>query len=378
MIRWSFASRDPEQTRTFARELGRSIGAEGLVIALIGPLGAGKTVFVKGLAEGLGVEPRAVSSPTFVIAQAYRVPSGPDWLHHVDLYRLASEEELEGIGFDDLLAPGGVLAVEWADRFPGVLGRDVLRVEIEGPGSVASAPRDIRVEAEACPGGLAHRVARDWQTRVERFERRKADGADGEGTRGDEFALLLIAGLTALGTARDVYEYDPVDRSAESPAYCQQLEPGLSGETDSLGTRWLRCGDEPEPAASLPGSRAPHVESSDIAHAGIEGVARLLAGGKLDVGVATARQLQALPGIGPRRAEALVAYRADHPLERPAALEAVPGIGPGIRRRLDPWLAFPAHPARDETPPAHGSEPGSAGEIAPSFDPGHTESDRHG
>ena len=74
MTPWSFVSPDAEATRAIGRELGRAIGADGLVLALVGPLGAGKTVFVKGLAEGLGVEPRAVSSPTFVIAQQYAVP----------------------------------------------------------------------------------------------------------------------------------------------------------------------------------------------------------------------------------------------------------------------------------------------------------------
>ena len=71
---WTFVSRDPEETRAIARELGRAVGSDGAVLALIGPLGSGKTVFVKGLAEGLGVDPRGVSSPTFVIAQQYAVP----------------------------------------------------------------------------------------------------------------------------------------------------------------------------------------------------------------------------------------------------------------------------------------------------------------
>ncbi len=378
MIRWSFASRDPEQTRSFARELGRSIGAEGLVIALTGPLGSGKTVFVKGLAEGLGVEPRAVSSPTFVIAQAYRIPIGPEWLHHVDLYRLATEEELEAIGFDDLLAPGGVLAVEWADRFPGLLGRDVLCVEIEGPGSASSSARNIRVEAEEQPGGLAHRVARDWQSRMDRFGSLTGDGAEAKGARGDEFALLLIAGLAALGTARDGFVFGDANQAEEPAAYCQEWEPGLSGGKDVLGTRRLRCAEKREPAASDRSDRSFHIASSGIDHAGIEGIARLLAGGKLDVGVATSRQLEALPGIGPRRAAAIVAYRADHPLDRPAALEAVPGIGPGMRRRLVPWLAFPARVTDNEIPAARGSEMGSADEIAPAPGPGRTERDIHG
>ena len=76
MASWTFVSRDPDETRAIARELGRAIGADGAVLALIGPLGAGKTVFVKGLAEGLGVDPRGVSSPTFDSRAAPSTASG--------------------------------------------------------------------------------------------------------------------------------------------------------------------------------------------------------------------------------------------------------------------------------------------------------------
>jgi len=133
MQTWIFDSPDAVHTIEAGAELGRSIGASGLAIALIGPLGAGKTVFVKGLATGLGIDPRVVSSPTFVIAQQYVLPSGPETLHHVDLYRLESSMELESIGFYDMLAPGQVAAVEWADRFPEVLGHEYLSIEFEGP-----------------------------------------------------------------------------------------------------------------------------------------------------------------------------------------------------------------------------------------------------
>ncbi len=83
-----FDSPDPETTFEIAALLGRSIGARGLALGLVGPLGSGKTVFVKGLAAGLGVDPRGVSSPTFVIAQEYAIPDGPETLHHLDFYRL--------------------------------------------------------------------------------------------------------------------------------------------------------------------------------------------------------------------------------------------------------------------------------------------------
>ncbi len=96
-------------------EAGKIIAAElrvGDVVLIDGPLGAGKTAFVRGLAEGLGADPRNVSSPTFTILQQYR---GSMPLYHADLYRLAPAEVadlgLEETGLD------GILAVEWPDRW---------------------------------------------------------------------------------------------------------------------------------------------------------------------------------------------------------------------------------------------------------------------
>jgi tRNA threonylcarbamoyladenosine biosynthesis protein TsaE len=82
------------------------------VVLLAGPLGAGKTAFVRGLAAGLGCDPDEVSSPTFTIVQEYR---GPVTLQHVDLYRL-SPEEVDDLALEDLLEDA-VMAVEWPDRW---------------------------------------------------------------------------------------------------------------------------------------------------------------------------------------------------------------------------------------------------------------------
>lgn len=87
----------------------------GDVLLLYGDLGAGKTAFVRGLARGLGAPPDEVSSPTFTIVQEYR--GGRLTLAHVDLYRLAPAE-IEDLGLDELIAGGGVTAIEWADRWP--------------------------------------------------------------------------------------------------------------------------------------------------------------------------------------------------------------------------------------------------------------------
>jgi len=85
----------------------------GSVVLLYGDLGAGKTAFVKGLAEGLGASRDDVSSPTFTIMQEYRGGRLP--LFHVDLYRLNDPREIEDLGLDEIAADG-VLAIEWADK----------------------------------------------------------------------------------------------------------------------------------------------------------------------------------------------------------------------------------------------------------------------
>lgn len=125
-----FRSPDSESTLAAAAALASVVGAEGLVVALVGPLGAGKTAFAKGMAQGLGIDPADVTSPTFTIANQYLAPGGRRFAH-VDLYRLGSVDELDAAGFLDLLEPGAILAIEWADRFPEALPRDHLRIEIE-------------------------------------------------------------------------------------------------------------------------------------------------------------------------------------------------------------------------------------------------------
>jgi tRNA threonylcarbamoyladenosine biosynthesis protein TsaE len=102
------------QTAAVGRELATML-AEGDVVLLYGDLGAGKTAFVKGLAEGLGVAREDVSSPTFTLVQEYRGGRLP--LFHVDLYRLNDPRELADLGLDEI-AEEGILAIEWADKLP--------------------------------------------------------------------------------------------------------------------------------------------------------------------------------------------------------------------------------------------------------------------
>jgi len=97
---------------------GRFLAAKltpGTTVLLYGDLGAGKTCFVRGLAEGLGIDPDEVSSPTFTIVQEYRGPRLT--LQHVDLYRL-SPAEVSDLALDDLLNDATIMAIEWAERLP--------------------------------------------------------------------------------------------------------------------------------------------------------------------------------------------------------------------------------------------------------------------
>ena len=110
------------------REAGRQLAASlrgGEVLSLEGPLGAGKTTFVKGLAEGLGCGADEVSSPTFTLVHEY--PSGRLPFVHLDLYRLDEPQELAALGFDDLLTGQTISAIEWGDKFPEALSPGTIR-----------------------------------------------------------------------------------------------------------------------------------------------------------------------------------------------------------------------------------------------------------
>ena len=110
----TFTTHSEAETSTVGRELAGTLAA-GDVVLLVGDLGAGKTAFVRGLAEGLGVQPDDVSSPTFTLIQEYRGGRLP--LFHADLYRLNDPREIDDLGLDEIAADG-VLAIEWAEKLP--------------------------------------------------------------------------------------------------------------------------------------------------------------------------------------------------------------------------------------------------------------------
>jgi tRNA threonylcarbamoyladenosine biosynthesis protein TsaE len=127
-----YHSSSPEQTLALGKAVGKLADA-GDVIALIGELGTGKTLFVGGLADGLGVDPATyVSSPTFTIMHHYcgRLP-----LYHIDLYRIETAEAFASLGLDEYLQGDGVAAIEWANHGWGMLPREMLTFRLRHTGS---------------------------------------------------------------------------------------------------------------------------------------------------------------------------------------------------------------------------------------------------
>ena len=128
----TFISHSPADTESLGERLGRA-AEHGLVIALSGDLGAGKTQFVRGLARGLGISNR-VHSPTFTLVNEYG--GGRLKLFHLDLYRLETAEQILGAGIEEFLAPDGVAVIEWAERLEDGRwkmedGKKFVRVKIE-------------------------------------------------------------------------------------------------------------------------------------------------------------------------------------------------------------------------------------------------------
>jgi tRNA threonylcarbamoyladenosine biosynthesis protein TsaE len=125
---------DLAATEAFGRRLGRLL-FPGAVVALVGPLGAGKTHLTRAVAEGLGIaDSRAVSSPTFVLIQEYRARLP---VYHFDAYRLRGEGEFFDLGAHEYLEGDGVCLIEWADRVPGCIPAEHLRIELTVTGETS-------------------------------------------------------------------------------------------------------------------------------------------------------------------------------------------------------------------------------------------------
>jgi tRNA threonylcarbamoyladenosine biosynthesis protein TsaE len=122
---WTLISTSLQHTDRIGQAIGHVLRG-GETIALYGPLGAGKTALVRGIAQGLGASPTAVTSPTFVVIHEYRQGRLP--LAHMDLYRIHSPHELESTGLIEYFSGQTVTAIEWADKGLAVLPQD--RIDI--------------------------------------------------------------------------------------------------------------------------------------------------------------------------------------------------------------------------------------------------------
>ncbi len=120
-------SKGPEETRAFGKHLAKAL-KKGDIICLFGDLGSGKTTLIKGIAEGLNIDPKKVNSPTFVLMNIYqgRLP-----LFHFDLYRLEDLYGIRSIGYDEFLYGDGISVIEWADRLGEFLPEEYLKIEME-------------------------------------------------------------------------------------------------------------------------------------------------------------------------------------------------------------------------------------------------------
>ena len=122
-------SRSPEETERLGAEFAQQL-KPGDVIALTGEIGSGKTTFVRGLAQGLGVPASSIASPSFVLIREYR---GRIPLYHADLFRLEGIPETVNVGLEEYYDGGGVTVIEWANKIPALLPEEYLEICFEVP-----------------------------------------------------------------------------------------------------------------------------------------------------------------------------------------------------------------------------------------------------
>jgi len=136
-------TKSPEETKKLGRNLARQL-EPGSVMALIGPLGSGKTVLIQGICSGLGVE-KVVTSPSFVIINEYpgRLHESSIWIYHFDLYRLENVEEFIKLGYEEYFYGKGITLIEWAEKVKSFLPRKRWEVNLK---IISENEREICVE----------------------------------------------------------------------------------------------------------------------------------------------------------------------------------------------------------------------------------------
>jgi len=130
-----FHTSSPTKTQELAHSFAASL-VPGSVLALSGPLGAGKTTFIQALAQGLGVTQR-LTSPTFVILKQYPSPQLPGFFYHLDLYRLTATDDLNSLGLKELLVESGhIFAIEWPQIALSLLPKDTYYFDFHSTGEL--------------------------------------------------------------------------------------------------------------------------------------------------------------------------------------------------------------------------------------------------
>ncbi|MBI2265821.1 MAG: tRNA (adenosine(37)-N6)-threonylcarbamoyltransferase complex ATPase subunit type 1 TsaE [Armatimonadetes bacterium] len=152
-------TKNEEETKSLGRQVGLHLSA-GHVVGVTGELGAGKTVFIQGVASGMGVS-EPVTSPSFVLMHQY---SGRCPVYHFDLYRLESSSEIQTLGIEEYLWTDGVALLEWAERAKPILFPNFLHVQLH---YLDEAPADSRRVVLEDPGGRFGRLLEGMLTRCE-------------------------------------------------------------------------------------------------------------------------------------------------------------------------------------------------------------------
>lgn len=127
-------SQSVDQTIKYAQKFAKKLKG-GEIIGLIGELGSGKTTFVKGLAQGLGIK-EPITSPTFVMLKEYKIPkSNHPILVHVDAYRVENFDDIKSVGIDDYTGRNGaIVVIEWAEKIKKILPKDTLYINFKHKG----------------------------------------------------------------------------------------------------------------------------------------------------------------------------------------------------------------------------------------------------
>ena len=127
-----YESLGTEQTKAIAKKLAKDFSSG--VIALTGDLGAGKTTFTQGFAEGLGIKDKIIS-PTFVLMRIHKIPKSGRILYHIDLYRLEGKEQFLGLGLEEIIEnPNNIILIEWAEKARDLLPKYTTWITFENVG----------------------------------------------------------------------------------------------------------------------------------------------------------------------------------------------------------------------------------------------------